>query len=217
MDSAGNQIRVGAGSGNNRRLTAKRVRINLAMLGCNGEGTPVNSFALVSYLPQPLAGFLNGLRHELVSDCQAKAHLTVLPPRPLICPSDDAWTQMLRTLQDFQPFLVKLGEIQIFPITQVIYLSVTDGYHELIRLHSALNTGGVCFGEPFEFHPHVTLAQDLDLGTVAAAADLATTRWQEFPESKSYIVDRLTFVQNTLNNRWTDLCSVPLSSGVPTR
>src|ERR1700679_3176310 len=113
MDSAGIKIRVHTSTGNRVGVTANlrsprreprnRVRINLGMLGCNGEGTPVNSFALVSYLPSPLAGFLNGLRKELVCDCQAKAHLTVLPPRPIVCPSDTAWSQVLRTLQDFQP------------------------------------------------------------------------------------------------------------------
>jgi 2'-5' RNA ligase len=185
------------------------------MTGCNGEETPVNSFALVSYLPQPLAGFLDGLRNELVGECQAKAHLTVLPPRPLICPSDDAWGEVLKTLQDFQPFQVKLAEIKIFPITQVIYLSVTEGYHELTRLHAALNTGRVSFLEPFEFQPHVTLAQDLETERVAAAADLATERWREYSGPRSYLADRLTFVQNTLGNRWTDLCSVPLATGVP--
>lgn len=187
------------------------------MIGCNGEETPVNSFALVSYLPQPLAGFLDDLRNELISECGGKTHLTVLPPRPLPCPSDDAWRQLLKTLQDFPPIHVTLGEIQIFPVTQVIYLSVREGYRELARLHAALNTGRVSFQEPFAFRPHVTLAQDLETDRVAAAADLAARRWREFPGSRSYLADRLTFVQNTLGNHWTDLCSVPLSSGVPIR
>lgn len=187
------------------------------MIGCNGEETLVNSFALVSYIPQPLAGFLDGLRNELAGECHAKAHLTVLPPRPLVCHSGDAWRELLDTLQDFQPFRVKLGEIQIFPVTQVIYLSITEGYHELIRLHAALNSGHVSFCEPFEFHPHVTLAQELETDRVAAAAGFATHQWREFSESRSFIADRLTFVQNTLGNRWTDLCSVPLSNGVPIR
>lgn len=124
---------------------------------------------------------------------------------------------VLETLQDFQPFEVKLGDIQIFPVTQVIYLSVTKGFEDLIRLHSLLNRGRVCYSEPFEFHPHVTLAQDLEPARVQPAAELATRRWRDFSKSRSYVVDRLTFVQNTLRNRWTDLCSVPLSTGVPSR
>lgn len=187
------------------------------MNGCNGEGTLINSFALVSYLPQPLAGFLDALRNELAGDCEAKAHLTILPPRPLLCASDDAWRQLHETIQDFHPFQVRLGEIEVFPVTQVIYLSVLEGYRELIRLHDALNTGRVSFTEPFQFHPHVTLAQDLDAPQVPQASELAVHRWREFGGSRTYLADRLTFVQNTLDNRWTDLYSVPLSNGVRTR
>lgn len=197
--------------------SGKRDRIITRMIGCNGEETPVNSFALVSYLPQPLAGFLDDLRGELVRECEAKSHITILPPRPLLCPSDEAWREFMETLQDYQPFQVRLGEIQVFPVTQVIYLSVTEGFHELIRMHASLNRGHGAYCEPFEFHPHLTLAQDLDPDRVSAAADLATRRWREFSKSRAYIVDRLTFVQNTLENRWTDLSSVPLTTGVATR
>lgn len=200
-----------------RRLTPKTANIRLRMIGCNGEGDLVNSFALVSYLPQPLAGFLNGLRNELVSDCQARAHVTVLPPRPLVCASDEAWRELVETVQDFQPFLVRLGEIQIFPTTQVIYLTVTEGYHELVRLHVALNSGRVSFREPYEFHPHVTLAQELEPDRVSAVAGHAARRWQEFSGSRSYVADRVTFVQNTLGNRWMDLRSAPFAAGVPIR
>ena len=181
---------------------------------CNGEGTPVNSFALVSYLPDPLAGFLDRLRTELVEDCHSKAHLTVLPPRPLTCDVDSAWRALQNRLHDFQPFRVELGQPEIFPVTQVIYLSVKSGYNELKQLHSKLNTGELAFEEPFEYHPHVTLAQELEPGEVAALFEKASARWKEFSHSHSFAVDRLTFVQNTLENRWTDLRGCGLTSPV---
>ena len=43
----------------------------------------INSFALVSYIPEPLAGFLDRLRQELVPNCFLRAHVTILPPRPI--------------------------------------------------------------------------------------------------------------------------------------
>ncbi len=184
---------------------------------CNGEGTPVNSFALVSYLPEPLGSFLDRLRSELVYECHAKAHVTVLPPRPLYCPPEDAWQTLQTRLQDFQPFLIELGKIEIFPVTQVIYLSVKTGHAELKHLHSTLNTGKFAFEEPFEYHPHVTLAQDLESSEVSAVFDRAVARWAEFKHPHSFVVDRLTFVQNTLENRWTDLHGCALVNGVPAR
>ncbi len=181
---------------------------------CNGEGTPVNSFALVSYLADPLAGFLDRLRTELVEDCQAKAHVTVLPPRPLKCDIDLASRTLQARLHDFQPFMVELGQVEIFPVTQVVYVSVKAGHAELKQLHAKLNTGELAFEEPFEYHPHVTLAQDLASSEVAAAFEKASARWKDFPHSRSFLVDRLTFVQNTLENRWTDLQGCPLTTSV---
>ena len=181
---------------------------------CNGEGSSVNSFALVSYLPDPLAGFLDRLRNELVRHCESRAHVTVLPPRPLNVSPDEAWRELVDGLHDVEPFQVELGRVEVFPVTQVLYLSVNAGHNELKRLHNALNHGRLRFEEPFTYHPHVTLAQDLESHQVAAAMELANTRWREFNHSRSFTVDRLTFVQNTLENRWTDLRGCVLSTRV---
>ena len=61
---------------------------------------------------------------------------------------------------------------------------------------------------------HVTLAQELDRDGLAAAVELAKRRWQEFRDARSFTVDKLTFVQNTLNNSWTDLNAWQLSGTV---
>ncbi len=188
------------------------------MSGCNGEGEGINSFALVSYLPSPLGEFLDRLRRDLVCDCRAKAHVTVLPPRPLVCPPEEAWRELALRLQDVPAFRVELGDVQVFPVTQVVYLSVIEGGAELKRLHETLNTGRLRFEEPFEYHPHVTLAQDLEIGDngsgVTEIAEMARARWREFPPRRDFMVDKLIFVQNTLGNLWTDLDGFPLASGV---
>lgn len=200
-------------AGNSR---GSRGRMKPQMNGCNGAGIRVNSFALVSYLPEPLAGFLDRLRSDLVRECHAKAHVTVLPPRPILGPVEEAWQQFKVGLQDFQPFRVELGEIEIFPVTQVIYLSIKQGYGELERMHYALNSGHLRFEEPFHYHPHITVAHEIEPDSVAAAAETAARRWREFPHGRSFTVDQLTFVQNTLENRWTDLSGFTLSSHVRT-
>jgi 2'-5' RNA ligase len=184
----------------------------LEMNGCNGVGNPVNSFALISYLPEPLAGFLDSLRCELVPRCQAKTHVTVLPPRPLVegLP-DTAWRDLNDSLDAFPPFRVELTSIEVFQGTNVIYLSVGAGYRELEKMHTTLNRGPLEFAEPFEYHPHVTLAQQLLPEQVESASALARRRWREFPYSHSFMVDRLTFVQNTAENRWADLAGRVLS------
>jgi hypothetical protein len=46
--------------------------------------------------------------------------------------------------------------------------------------------------------------------------ELAAERWGEFPYPRGFTVDRLTFVQNTLENLWADLAAMDLASHVTT-
>jgi 2'-5' RNA ligase len=182
------------------------------MNGCDGVGNAINSFALISYLPEPLTGFLDSLRRELVPRCLARSHVTVLPPRPLTSGvPESAWRDLNDSLDSFPPFRVELTSIEIFQGTNVIYLSVGAGFRELETLHTALNQGPLQFVEPYVYHPHVTLAQHLLPEQVEAAAAVARRRWRDFTFSRSFTVDQLTFVQNTVEDRWADLAGRTLS------
>jgi 2'-5' RNA ligase len=175
-----------------------------------------NSFALVSYCSGPLAEYLTRLRSDLVPDCEAKAHLTVLPPRPIRGSAEHAALGLTESLQDFGPVLVELGDVSMFPESRVIYLSVTTGHLELERMHDALNTGDVAYDEPFPYHPHITLAQDLSPDLFASVWERARRHWNSWPHPRSFMMEKLTFVQNTFENRWCDLDDIPLVSRVAT-
>jgi 2'-5' RNA ligase len=205
-----------------------RGRLNRARIGqmevTNGLGLGINSFALVSYLSGALADFLDEIRHDFAPDSRAKAHVTVLPPRPLRLPPkaavvENAWTELKNHLSDFQPFRVELGDVEVFRLNRVIYLSVQAGGGELQRMHDALNTGLIEFQEPFPYHPHVTIVQELQPDDVPQAAELSRCRWSEFRTPRSFMVDRLTFVQNVIvphmaENSWTDLAALDLVGSV---
>jgi 2'-5' RNA ligase len=195
-------------------LLPLRGKLEAEMDCWKGRGGELNSFALVSYLSDPLAGFLNRLRCDLAPQCAAKAHVTILPPRPLGSSPEEAWQELQRGLQDFQPFRVELGEIAVFPGFQAVYLSIESGRRELERMHARLNTGRLAYEEPFQYYPHLTLVQELASQELAAAMELAAQRWREFRHSRGFTVDKVTFVQNTLENRWTDLAAVDLASHV---
>jgi hypothetical protein len=45
---------------------------------------------------------------------------------------------------------------------------------------------------------------------MAPAGELVSRRWQEFPHRRGFLVDTLTFVQNTSDNTWLDLAEIPL-------
>jgi 2'-5' RNA ligase len=189
------------------------------MASLNGQGVFVDSFALVCYLPNPLAAFLDQIRHDFAPDCRARAHVTVLPPRPLRPSPDSAnidieWERLRNDLRVVSPFRVHLGEIEIFEETQAIYVSILDGRDELKRMHDVLNTGGLAFQEPYSYHPHVTVAQELSPEDVYAAAQFARWRWSEFHAARDFTVDQLTFVRGTLENDWVDLAAFDLISHV---
>jgi 2'-5' RNA ligase len=185
------------------------------MDGFRGEGTALNSFALVAYLPDPLVGFVDRLRQEIEPGCHLRAHLTFLPPRPVSVAVEQLAKQLAEELRTFPPFRVQLGEIQVFPVTRVIHLSVQAGFNEAEHLHEALNCGDLGFTETYRFHPHVTLGQHLTAEELEAAMELARTRWSEFHGDRFFIADHLTLVQNIGVDRWKNLQDFPLGAPVP--
>ena len=183
-------------------------------LGPESVESGVNCYALVSYLLDPLGKFLNELRQDLDPGGHGMSHLTILPPRPLACASDETWGALKDRLRDFEPFAVELGGVDFFPNTSVIYLAVNSGFHELVKMHDSLNNGPANCVEAFEYHPHVTLAQDLRGAEFDHALSVCRERWERFQHWRFHRIDRLTFVQNTRDDRWTDLASLQLASHV---
>jgi 2'-5' RNA ligase len=172
----------------------------------------LNVFALVSYIPAPLGEFLDRLRRELVPSDDPRAHVSLLPPRPLAGGWRQAWDEVRNTLQRRPAFDVELTGIRTFPVTDVIYLEVGAGAAELCEIHAAMNSNSLAFEEPFAYHPHVTLAQDISHQHVADLIKLAERRWQEFRGQRSFRAERAVFVQNTISDRWLDLAEYRLSS-----
>jgi 2'-5' RNA ligase len=191
-------------------------------MSCESNGTqrrvPVeerlNVFALVIYLPEPLGRFLDDLRCELVPHDKPHAHVSVLPPRPLAVDSSVASEQVRSLTESWTPFEIELTNIEVFPVTNVIYLELGAGAAELRGLHGAMNRGPLEFHEPFPYHPHVTLAQELNSSDVTAAHATARHRWQNYQGKRSFRAERAVFVQNTLHNTWVDLAEFGLGTVV---
>jgi 2'-5' RNA ligase len=177
---------------------------------------PINQFALVTYIPDALGDFLNQLRQELVPGCSASAHVTVLPPRPLNVASREAADYLGTKLQVAQPFRLGIAEIQVFDKTDVIYAEIGLGREALLDLHYELNHAAMSFIEPFPYHPHVTLAQNVDHQSVPEMFAYACRRWEEWRNDRTFLLERVTFVQNTEQNHWKDLAWYRLENHGPT-
>jgi 2'-5' RNA ligase len=171
---------------------------------------PPSLYALVIYLPDPLGGFLDDLRLEMVPGCNPHAHVSVLPPRPLPSAPEAAIEEARGIVAGFAPFDIELGGIEKFDVTEVVYIAVEDGAGQLRQMHDSLNRGALAFPEPFAYHPHVTLAQEIKAGQADALVELAARRWREFEGPRRFRAETSVFVRNPRGNLWIDLADGPL-------
>ncbi len=178
-------------------------------LGDSGKEQPP-VFALVIYIPGPLGEFLDDLRRELVPGCNPHAHVSLLPPRPLSVDWKVASRQAASIMETWSPFEVELTTVEVFPATDVVYVEVGDGAHELHRMHRTINTGPLQFADPFPYHPHSTLAQGLDPGRVAEIRASAIRRWNEYRGSRRFLAESAMFVRSTRTDCWIDLAEYEL-------
>ena len=98
-----------------------------------GEDQTLSQFALVTYIPDPLGRFLDELRLDLTPGCKPRAHVTILPPRPLHDEVAQTIREIDEKLKEAAPFRIELGEIEIFDASYVVYLGITRGATELIE------------------------------------------------------------------------------------
>lgn len=186
---------------------------------CDPTSDPINSFALVSYIPGRLGDFITKLRQDLVATCVARSHVSILPPRPLSVHPEQVAEQIRATLVPFPPFDLDMPRIRVFEQTSVIFCEIGRGRTELIELHDAMNTGGLAYDEPFKYHPHVTLAQGIDRDGLPEIYEMALRRWNESAPSSHVWIENVTFVQNTAGNVWIDLdeCELRGLAALPRR
>jgi 2'-5' RNA ligase len=163
------------------------------------EGERLNIFALVIYIPPPLGKFLDDLRRELVPHYNPHAHVSVLPPRPLAVPWTVASEQARGLIESSAPFEVELTGVEIFPVTEVIYLEVGAGSAELRGMHTAMNREALGFQDVFPYHPHITLAQEIEPTKAPGLLELGRA-----PGG--------AFVQNTASGCWIDLAEYALGT-----
>lgn len=159
-------------------------------------------YAVVSYVPEPLGGFLDGLRAELVPGCRLRSHVTILPPRYLSASPEEITREFERRTAGLAAFDIGLGDVELFESTRVAYLSVSAGRAGVEELHRSIGAGALASDDYFPFHPHLTIAQEIEPGKVARLLDLARQRWQEYPLSRTYSAQTLTLVRNVSAERW---------------
>lgn len=181
-----------------------------------GVARTVSQFALVSYVPAPLSQFLDDLRIRLTPEAaKPHAHVTVLPPRPVHADLEELKKRLAPALRDVNPIQIELGSIKVFPVSNVIYLSIAQGESELRALNHALDQGALCFRTTFSYHPHITLAQEIAPMDVEKLRRMAHEEWENYKGDRGFLIDSLWLVQNVMPNVWLECGLFPLAVEAP--
>jgi 2'-5' RNA ligase len=170
----------------------------------NSEKPQWGSFALVSYIPDPLGSYFDSLRQILPGKENPQAHITILPPRPLKLPVESASLQAKKILERFSRFEVELAKVHFFPETHVVYLDIAEGNAPLHDLHDALNTGDLDAAENFEFRPHLTLGGPVPEQDVEEVRTQAEQDWHASGWSPRFAIDEVVFLWLRPSGSWDD-------------
>lgn len=168
-------------------------------------------FALVAYIPGALGSAIDELSLSLSSARRGKAHLTLLPPRPLILSPQTAAGLLSNVLISLAPFEVELTEIARFPVTEVLYIDLGRGAEEAHRAHETLNQGLFFYEEPFEYRPHVTLTPAGEQADALRLEQRAIEQWAQVTTSKRFVVQRLDLLRQDRTGGWQSLERIQLS------
>ncbi|MFL6351333.1 MAG: 2'-5' RNA ligase family protein [Bryobacteraceae bacterium] len=172
-------------------------------------------FALVSYIPEPLASFLKGLREILPNSDSSEAHITLLPPRRLKLPVETASKQARTILSHFAPFDVELSKVRRFAETKFLYLDLGEGRSVVHELHDLLNKGDLFDSEEFEFRPHLTLGGPVSPGVLDSAQHQAELTWNTEHCAARFTVQEIVCLwssPDSAQGEWHRLWSQKLSS-----
>ena len=117
-------------------------------------------------LPEPYADELQAWRSRL-GDPSARRippHVTLLPPTLVRDEAMDGVEEHLRSVSSSSTaFNIRLrGSATFRPLSPVVFVSLAEGISECERLEALVRSGPLARALRFPYHPHVTVAQDVD-------------------------------------------------------
>lgn len=125
-------------------------------------------------VPQPWAAELEGWRTRFGDPLGSSvpAHVTLVPPTAVPCADLPAVREHLeRTTASTPRFRIVLDGTGTFrPVSPVVFVRLTEGAGECAALEERVRAGVLGTRRRFPFHPHVTVAQQLDDAVLDAAS-----------------------------------------------
>ncbi len=151
-------------------------------------------------IPPPFAAQLQGWRAEF-GDPFAHAippHVTLLPPTPVLERRlDEVFEHLHKAASSHHPFVMTLrGTGSFRPVSPVVFVQVASGISECEQVEQQVRSGLLSRDLAFYYHPHVTVAHDLD----DDALDRAFTRLSDY--EASFAVEGFSLYRHGADGVW---------------
>lgn len=164
-------------------------------------------------IPEPYASQLRDLR-ESFGDRRAltvPTHVTLLPPTPVDEESLRTVEKHLAAVAELHPaFPMRLRGTGTFrPVSPVVFVAVAVGICECELLAQDVRTGLLTAEPEFPYHPHVTVAHDLDDQALDLAFDTLASYECDF-DVTAFVLYVHDEEKGWEERRAFDLCKPPL-------
>jgi 2'-5' RNA ligase len=129
-------------------------------------------------IPEPYGSELRGYRAEFgdVLAASIPTHVTLLPPTEVL--EDDLEVidkHLLSVAARFPGFRIRLrGTATFRPISPVVFVQLAEGISSCEVLQSQVRSGPLDVPLRFPYHPHVTIAHDLEKAALDRAYEALT-------------------------------------------
>lgn len=160
-------------------------------------------------VPEPLGGKVRRARVAVGDDAgdRIPTHVTLVPPTVV---DEDALPDISAHLREVAaglpafPLVID-GTGSFRPVTDVVFLRVREGVGECDELQARLRSGPLVRPLEFPYHPHVTLAHNVDPAALEAA------RCAMADVSATFLVDRVVLYVEHPGRPWSPVDAFPLA------
>lgn len=161
-------------------------------------------------IPEPFAEHLQRVRAELGDPMAAyiPPHVTLVPPTALTPERlPEVKAHLERVAAGHAPFVLELSGTGSFrPVSPVVFVKVVQGAQSLSELEASARTGPLAQELRFGYHPHVTIAHDLD----DAALDEAESVMANF--SARVVIDTFALYEHGSDGVWRAVLNLALTA-----
>jgi 2'-5' RNA ligase len=160
-------------------------------------------------VPEPYAEHLQRVRGELGDPLASfiPPHVTLVPPTT-VAPEQlpEVESHLERIAAAHPPFELRLAGTDSFrPVSPVVFVKVAVGAQSLSSLEAVARTGVLDQDLRFPYHPHVTIAHDLD----EAALDEAESAMAGF--AAHFVVDSFALYEHGADGVWRAVRTLTLT------